>query len=130
MGLKVLKTYENAIEAHSDKNLLESEGVPAVLFDENTVSINPLYNITVGGIKLMVSENLLEKAWNIVNRNVDSNISVTASSSLTCPSCGSDNVVLSSDNDDSPPGFLKLLRSILKPKSAIQFKCANCGHTY
>ena len=46
-----LKIFENPIDAHLLKTKLESEGIDCYLIDENTVSVMPLYNITVGGIK-------------------------------------------------------------------------------
>ena len=57
-----LKTFDNSIDAHLLKTKLESEGISCVLFDENIVSLDPLYNMAVGGIKLRIAENDQEKA--------------------------------------------------------------------
>ena len=56
MKLITIKVFENAIDAHILKTKLESEGIPAILVDENIVTLNPLYNIAVGGGKLQVRD--------------------------------------------------------------------------
>ncbi|PTM03401.1 MAG: hypothetical protein DA405_10495 [Bacteroidetes bacterium] len=52
MELVTLKTFDNLVEAHLIKSKLESDDLPCFLFDENIMALNPLYNLTVDGIKL------------------------------------------------------------------------------
>ena len=70
MKLVTVRTFDNSIEAHLLKSKLESENILCYLFDENIVGLNPLYNITVGGIKLKVNEFDLDKA-SIIIQQVD-----------------------------------------------------------
>lgn len=92
MELITLRTYENPIDLHIVKARLESEGITCFVFDEHIVSVNPLYNITVGGIKLKVRENELEKAIEIL-KDIDSTpISTDQDLPLTCPNCSSANI--------------------------------------
>ena len=65
-----LKTFDNPIDAHLLKTKLESEGIVVYLFDENINSINPLYNIATGGIKLNIAEQDLDRAVEVL-REID-----------------------------------------------------------
>ena len=52
MELITVKVFDSGIEAHILKARLESENIPCFIFDENIVTLNPLFNFAVGGIKL------------------------------------------------------------------------------
>ncbi|MBL0233994.1 MAG: DUF2007 domain-containing protein [Chitinophagaceae bacterium] len=60
-----IRAYDNYIPAHIDMGRLRSEGIECFLADENTVTIDPFLTYAVGGIKLMVPEQELEKALQI-----------------------------------------------------------------
>ena len=60
------RVFNTPIEAHMLKTKLESEGIPCFLQDEHIVSINPLYNYAVGGIKLNIWESDQEEAEKIL----------------------------------------------------------------
>ncbi len=62
MQFKTLKTFDTAIEAYILKNRLEGEGISCFILDENIVTLNPLFNFAVGGIRLQVDEKDYEKA--------------------------------------------------------------------
>jgi hypothetical protein len=66
MKYVTIKVFDSAIEAHILKSKLESEDIECHIFDENIVSLNPLFNYAVGGIKLKVNELDFEKAITIV----------------------------------------------------------------
>ncbi len=61
-----IRTYDNYIPAHIDMGRLRSEEVDCFLADENTVTIDPFLTYAVGGIKLMVPEQQVEKALSIL----------------------------------------------------------------
>ena len=48
------------------KSKLESKNIMCFLFDENIVGLNPLYNVTVGGIKLKINKSDVDKAISII----------------------------------------------------------------
>ena len=50
----VIRQFDNAIDAHMIKGILETNDIHCFLSDENIISINPLYNQGLGGIKLHV----------------------------------------------------------------------------
>lgn len=61
MGYVTVKTFDTAIDTHIYRNMLENEEIECYIFDENIVTMNPLFNFAVGGIKLKVSEQDLER---------------------------------------------------------------------
>lgn len=67
MGFVTIRTFDHAIDAHLLKSKLESEEIECFLFDENTVSINPLYGIATGGIKLRVMEENVQRAMVVLS---------------------------------------------------------------
>ncbi len=93
MRLITIKTFENPIQAHIIKTRLESEDVLCFLFDENIVSINPLYNVLVGGIKLKIREEDHEKAQKILD-DFDRSPSVDQEDKvIKCPQCQSSDLI-------------------------------------
>jgi hypothetical protein len=56
MNFVTVATFTNAFNANVVKGRLDSEGIPAFIKDEHTVTMNPFYNGALGGIKLQVSQ--------------------------------------------------------------------------
>lgn len=57
----VFKTL-SFMEATLIKSLLEGNGIDVYLYDENISRLNPFYSSAVGGIKLLVPDDQVEKA--------------------------------------------------------------------
>jgi Putative prokaryotic signal transducing protein len=70
MDFLLIKRYDNYVEAHIDKGVLEENNIECWLMDENTVTINPFLSNAIGGIKLMVAKVQAERAMQILNENV------------------------------------------------------------
>jgi ribosomal protein L37AE/L43A len=93
MEFILVKTFANYMEAHIVYGRLEDVGINCWLKDENTVSLNPLWNITVGGIKLMVAENQVAEAKALLQQ-----FDEERRSRFVCPQCGSGSIELVSSN--------------------------------
>lgn len=63
----VLRTYDNYIPAHMMLQRLEEEHIRAYLQDEHTVTIYPIFSNAIGGIKLMVRQEQLPRAQDLVD---------------------------------------------------------------
>ncbi|WP_338760579.1 DUF2007 domain-containing protein [Bernardetia sp. ABR2-2B] len=61
MPLLTVKIFENSVDAHLFKSRLENEGVDCYLFDENINSMNMLYGVATGGIKVKVNASDTER---------------------------------------------------------------------
>jgi hypothetical protein len=55
-------TFHEPVAAALARNFLESEGIPAVLFDEDTIATNWMLSGAIGGIKLQVEPIHIERA--------------------------------------------------------------------
>ena len=66
MQLVTVGTYDNLIEAELAKLQLESACIDAVLKDAEMVHLMPIYNLTIGGIKLLVRQVDEQKATAIL----------------------------------------------------------------
>ena len=53
-------------QAHLVKTLLESEDIEVMIADEMTVQVNNFYSNAVGGVKLQVREENLERALQLL----------------------------------------------------------------
>lgn len=89
MEIVTLKVFDNSIEAHLLKTRLESEGINCYLLDDNMVSLNPLYNISVGGIKLRINKNDFEEALAIVREIESTPVTDERNNVVKCPNCNS-----------------------------------------
>lgn len=63
----VIAVFEYSTEAYVTKSKLESEGVKTMLMDETTIDSDPLISGAIGGVKLLVHNDNLEKASEIYN---------------------------------------------------------------
>ena len=83
-----------------DRAELETAGVPVVLQDEHTVNANWLYSNAVGGVKLMVRTEDLDKAVRVLagrrtGEYCEVNFSISPEDdpgATRCPRCGSTQV--------------------------------------
>ena len=144
----VFETYYNPIEANIVKERLLDSGIQCFLTDENTITINPLYNQAIGGVKLHLFEYDLEAAKRIVD---DQNtqtllddevagfgdqsdlISEEMKSDKTCPKCGSDQVgyVQATKNRFSIITMIISLGLAIYPFNAKKtHHCFNCGNEF
>jgi hypothetical protein len=61
-----IRVFTYPSEAIILKGRLESEEIECFLMDELTVQVNPLYSNAIGGVKLQVRENDVERANEIL----------------------------------------------------------------
>ncbi|MBI1341684.1 MAG: DUF2007 domain-containing protein [Terrimonas sp.] len=82
-----LDTYLNYIDANIILGRLENEGINCWLMDENTVTVNPIWNQAVGGIKLMVASQQAEWALELLSAFKEEK-----KQAIKCIHCGSGNI--------------------------------------
>lgn len=120
--------YQYSSEALIYKGKLESEGIEVYIRDNNIVDSNPLYSNAVGGIKLFVKEEDLEKAQLILSEiskySIDENNLL-----IKCPKCNAEQVDMVTSIKDIK-SFLAFLFSVLiviMPfYSKYKYKCQSC----
>ena len=65
-NIVVFMTFGDLTEAYLVKGILDDNAIPSFISDENVLSVYPLYNQGLGGIKLSVFERDLESAIRLV----------------------------------------------------------------
>jgi hypothetical protein len=140
----LFETYYNSIEASIVKERLIANGIPCFLSDENTITVNPLYNQALGGVKLRLFARDVEAAKSILQ---DEEVSIPLeeelkdtplptpndTGSLSCPVCGSSEVgyVKAAKNRFSPLTMLISLLLFVYPfRSKNANHCFDCGHEF
>lgn len=134
MDFLIVKAFDNPIEAHLLKTKLESEGIPCFLKDEHIISLNPLYNYAVGGIKLMIRSADLEAAQAII-QEIDQAPSLDENDQqITCPQCGSTDLYNHYKSIKGTKGLLSAIFSFLMTTFPIYYKsvykCKNCASEF
>jgi hypothetical protein len=128
-----IKTFINAIEANIIKGRLESEGIPTLLLDENTVNTYWLYANAIGGMRLQVKEEHVQQALNILKEDSAKmyliNDDEEDKTSCSCPNCFSSNVGLNKYSKKAF-GFSWLLIGFPLLIPDKKFYCFNCGNEW
>ncbi|MDZ4299014.1 MAG: DUF2007 domain-containing protein [Moraxellaceae bacterium] len=63
--------FSLAIEAHIARAKLESEGIPAFVADEHTVTAQWLYSNAIGGVRLQVPDSYVESSGKLMSGDDD-----------------------------------------------------------
>jgi rubredoxin len=105
---------------------LEEEGIRGYLQDEYTVTIDPILSNAIGGIKLMVYKDHLDRAMELIT-----NFEQHYKQSVVCPRCQSSNVHFITQPNSVTNWFTALVTWIfgsyaISVKNVYQ--CSDCGY--
>lgn len=123
-----LRTYDNYIPANMMLQRLEEEHIRAYLQDEHTVTIDPILTNAIGGIKLMVHQEQVDRAMELLN-----GFEEVYKQSLTCPKCGSNNVHFVTQGSN-PVNWFTAILSWLFGNYALAarqvYRCFDCDQEF
>ena len=124
MQTVVLKTFDDYFSANILLTRLQHEGIPCYLFDEHTVTVNPIFGAVIGGIKLVVSKGYEEAAKRLINRFEEE-----YQQQVLCPKCFQHkfNLVARQSPENIFTAILTWLFGNYEKKKKI-YKCQNCGY--
>ena len=127
MSFILVKSFDNAIDAHLFKIELENEGIECFIFDEEIVTINPLYSNAVGGIKVKVRSSDIDKVKQYYTNN-------QPSLSQKCPNCQSSNTIIDTTLKTGMPKwiavFLGFLSGTFPFAGKTDYRCLDCNHLF
>jgi hypothetical protein len=130
MAMITIKTCYSEIDAHILKNMLEGEGIECILFDDNIVSINPLYSNAVGGIKLKIQEEDKDKAMNILVELAEKPFLNKNNEVISCPTCQSQKLYSNFNSMNDAKGVLAAITSVLLSAFPLYtksvYRCKEC----
>lgn len=131
MKLITARIFDNPMDAHLLKSKLESLGVTCFLQDEHTVTIDPLVSNAIGGIKLKIKEEDIEKVKVIFKELDNSPYTDNEDNIAKCPKCESTELIASYN---SMKGFSQIFSAIISILLMIYplhlkklYKCKKCG---
>lgn len=136
---KILRTYDNYLEAEIVKGRLEEENITVSIKDEHTVTMNWMWSQALGGIKLIVDEKDYEKANQILQSletsfqeqqkeaafDDDTSIQLDPNNRI-CIHCGSKNTKLQTINKTWAYRTMLVLGFPIKIKED-KWHCFHCG---
>lgn len=121
-----LRAYDNYITANLVMQRLESENIQCYLQDENSVTIGPMFSNAIGGIKLMVHQEHLPRAQELLEA-----FEKEYREAAKCPKCGADNLQMITQTKDSA-NWLTAMVTWLFSNYAVSvkkvYKCFKCGY--
>lgn len=127
MSFILVKSFDNSIDAHLFKIELENEGIECFIFDEEIVSINPLYSNAVGGIKVKIKSTDIDKLKEYWLRNSPTNIH-------SCPNCQSTNTKIETTLKTNFPKWIAVLLGFLSGTfpfaGKTDYRCLDCNHLF
>ena len=130
MSLITIKTCNSAIDAHILQNTLEGEGIECILFDDNIVSVNPLYSYAVGGIKLKIHEEDKEKALAILTELAEKPFLDKNNEAISCPNCQSQKLYSNFNSMNDAKGVLAAITSVIFSAFPLYaktvYRCKEC----
>jgi DNA-directed RNA polymerase subunit RPC12/RpoP len=134
MSLVTIKTFDNPYEIHVVKTKLESENIVCYVFDDNVVGLNPLYNISVGGVKLKVNSADVKRANIIIEEFFLTALTDDDGKIIKCPQCNSEKIYSSFKSMKSSKGIISAIVSFLLMIFPIYFdtvyKCKDCDYEF
>ena len=126
----VLRSYLNTNDAHFVKLLLEDAGIPVHIYDDNTSNIAIGYNNVTGGIKIVVPDDHVEEALEIIEKDFE-NQKEFQNQKIYCPECDSENI-----SKIKPPTIIGALGVFLLGiystfiDGRSKYVCNNCDHSW
>jgi hypothetical protein len=130
-----LESYYDPMLAHIIRTRLEANGISCFVTDESGIGALPLYNQTVGGVKLKIFERDLEKCREILavegdlHENDHFEIDDETNTYVMCPYCASTNVRNINENTDEEQSltFLNSFMNLVNPFYVQKnWHCFNC----
>ena len=121
-----LRTSDNYIYINILLSRLKEEGFDCHLKDENTVTVDPLLSNAIGGIKLMVREEDVDRANMALDR-----IEAEYVATLTCPRCGRQTIQRIKKVSASKGFFGTLWLQLTMGGTHFEtksYRCTECGY--
>jgi hypothetical protein len=124
MNYKQIASYDNFMLANMTLGLLQENGINCHLKDENIVTIDPLLNPAVGGIKLVVEERDYNQAVVLIK-----DAEAAYLKDIPCPYCHT-NALAVEEKINKPETFWGKLKNQIaygqESTYSKKYRCQNC----
>ncbi|MFM1878666.1 MAG: hypothetical protein RLZZ241_1532 [Bacteroidota bacterium] len=116
---QIVETFDYLTDADLLKAKLESEGIPVLLKDSYVMQTNPFMTSALGGVKVMVPLDYIERATAIYNE-IRPYAQDELGKTVQCPNCNNPTTISYLRRDT----IWHKLFPFLTPKA---YKCLTCG---
>jgi hypothetical protein len=123
-----LRSFDNYIEANIVLNMLRHYNISCHLKDENIITIDPLLSPAIGGMKLMVHEAHVARAWDLMD-----SAEAEYLKNIPCPVCKQHalKMVHITKQHKSKLGVLASLLLNGQPVEITKmYQCTACGYDF
>jgi regulatory protein YycI of two-component signal transduction system YycFG len=122
MNFKLIATYDNYMLANMTMGLLTENDIKCQMKDEHIVTMDPLLNHAVGGIKLLVEENDFDRAVALMKEAENDHIK-----DIACPVCKSHSLLVEEKTNYPTDFWGKLKNQVLYGQPSTYSKGYRCG---
>jgi hypothetical protein len=123
-----LRSFDNYIEANIVLNMLQHHNINCHLKDEHIVTIDPLLSPAIGGMKLMIHNDHVERAWDLMDQAEQQYLK-----DIPCPVCHS-HALKAVSITKTHRCKLAALASMLLNGHPVEitkiFRCSKCGYDF
>ena len=121
MNFKQIASYDNYMLANMTMGLLTENGIKCQMKDEHIVTIDPLLNPAVGGIKLLVEENDFDHAVALMKEAESDYLK-----DIPCPNCNSHSLIVEEKTSNPIDFWGKLKNQVLYGQTSTYSKGYHC----
>lgn len=122
-----VKTFDTSVNAHLFRIELENEGIESFIYDEETITMDPLMSNAIGGIKVKINAKDIERTKEFLAKREEEN-------NPPCPNCGSKRIMTNFRSFKSASGIISaiaaFLFTIFPPMFKTVNKCLDCNHEF
>lgn len=131
-GLVPVRWYDDPMEAHLARCLLENEGIEAFVHDEHIIGLNRALSYALGQVKLKVHETDRTRALEVLDITEHRPYLDEDGHPFTCTACGSSDLEGGVLKPGSVSGLLNwalaLLFAVYPLSVDRHMRCRTCGH--
>jgi len=128
MNFKQIASYDNFLLANMTLGLLTENEIKCQLKDEHIVTMDPLLNPAVGGIKLLVEEKDYDRALSIIKEAEYNYIK-----DIPCPNCKSLSLSVEEKTNNPTDFWGRLKNQVLfgQPSTySKKYRCTSCSKSF
>jgi predicted RNA-binding Zn-ribbon protein involved in translation (DUF1610 family) len=122
-----VKTFDTSVNAHLFRIELENEGIESFIYDEETITMDPLLSNAIGGIKVKINAKDIERTKEFLTKREEEN-------NPPCPNCGSKHINTNFRSFKSASGIVSAITAFLfmifPPFFKTVNKCLECNHEF
>ena len=124
MEFKQVASYDNFMLANMTMGLMTENDIKCQLKDENIVTMDPLLNAAVGGIKLLVEAKDYDKAVALMKQAEENYLK-----DIHCPNCNNVSIVVEEKSNNPTDFWGRLKNQVLYGQTSTyskNYRCTNC----